>query len=154
MEEYPMTEAGLTELKTELANLKEVKQVELNQKIKAGRGFCDFSEDVSFREMLDNRTDLEARIKTLENTLRHAVLIETGESTSTVVLGSTVTFIELTEETVETYTIVGELEADPAEQKISDESPLGSHLLGTRVNDEVNVPTPGGNMSVKILSIG
>lgn len=153
MEKYPMTAAGISELEKELAFLKEEKQVELNEQIKTARGFCDFSEDVSFRDMLTNRTDLEDRIKRLENTLKHAVLMEVGGLSSTVRLGSTVTFCDLFDNDVQTYMIVGQLEANPSEQKISHESPLGSSLLGAKLNEEVSVAVPDGNKKVRIMTI-
>ncbi|MGZ4160684.1 MAG: transcription elongation factor GreA, partial [Neobacillus sp.] len=90
----------------------------------------------------------------LENMIRNAKIIEEGEMTSdTVALGRSVTFVELPDGEEETYTIVGSAEADPFEGKISNDSPIAKSLLGKKVGDQVSVQTPGGEMSVRIVTI-
>jgi len=86
--------------------------------------------------------------------IRNAKIIEDDELNSDQVsLGKTVTFIELPDGDEETYTIVGSAEADPFEGKISNDSPIAKSLMGQKVNDEVSVQTPGGEMKVRIVSI-
>jgi transcription elongation factor GreA len=85
--------------------------------------------------------------------VRNAKIIQEDKDTDAVGLGKTVTFKELPDGEEETYTIVGSAEADPFEGNISNESPMGSSLMGKRVGDEVAIQTPGGEMNVKIVSI-
>jgi transcription elongation factor GreA len=86
--------------------------------------------------------------------IRNAKIIEEGEMASdSVSLGRSVTFIELPDGDEETYTIVGSAEADPFEGKISNDSPIAKSLIGKKVGDQVSVQTPGGEMSVRIVSI-
>src|SRR5690625_7850393 len=104
---YPMTQAGKEKLEEELAYLKGKRRKELDHQIKVARGFCDFSEDVYFGEMMNERTALEERVKSLENMLYNAVLIRPEKETSVIMLGNSVTFVELPDVDEETYTIVG-----------------------------------------------
>lgn len=151
---YPMTQAGKEKLKDELTYLKGERRKELDHQIKKARGFCDFSEDVSFGEMVNERTTLEERIKSLENMLYNAELISPEEETSSVItLGNSVTFVELPDGEEETYTIVGMTDADPSEHKISSESPIAQSLLGHQENDDVFIQTPGGKIKVRIIHV-
>lgn len=152
--EYPMTPIGKRKLEEELVYLKENRQKEINNEIKHLRGFCDFSEDVSFSEMLDQQSLVKERIQTIEQMLYNAKLINPNdEHSSTVMFGSVVTFIELPNGEEETYIIVGEIDANPIENKISFESPIGKSLLGSRKGDEVLVETPVGKIKIKISGI-
>lgn len=149
-----MTQAGKEKLEKELTYLKESRRKELEEEIKHARAFCDFSEDVSFREMMDERMTLEERIQSLENKLYNAVLIIPEEKNSPfVTIGSSVTFIELPDGEEETYTIVGVADADPSEHKISSESPIAKSLLGYEVNDDAFIQTPGGDIKVRIVEV-
>lgn len=151
---YPMTRAGKEKLEEELIYLKENKRKELDEKIKEARGFCDFSEDVSFGEMVNERAALDDRIKSLENMLYNAELIRPEEEASSVItLGNSVTFVELPDGEEETYTIVGKADADPSEHKISNESPIAESLLGHEENDVVFIHTPGGQFKAKIVRV-
>ena len=86
--------------------------------------------------------------------IRNAKIIEDNDlNTDTVTLGKSVTFIELPNGDEETYSIVGSVEADPFEGKISNDSPIAKSLIGKKVGDKVSILTPGGEMSVKIVSI-
>lgn len=96
---------------------------------------------------------LEERIKSLEYIARHIKIVEEKEDGDTVALGKTVTYVELPDGDEETYTIVGTLEADPFEGKISDESPIAKSLLGKKANDEVLIQTPAGKRKVKIVKV-
>lgn len=152
--QYPITLEGKEQLEEELAYLKNVKREELNQKVKEARKFCDFLEDTTFKEMVDERSVVEEKINSLEYTLLHAdVISEEEESNSTVHFGSTVIFKELPAGEAETYTIVGDADANPLQNKISYQSPTAQKMLGKAVGDIISVATPAGEMEIKIMEI-
>lgn len=149
-----MTRMGKEKLEKELAYLSEIKREELGEQIKEARGFCDFSEDASFSEMVDERLALEERIQTIKSMLDRAQVIDPEEATSTTIkLGSTVTFVELPDGEEETYTIVGTADANPSEYTISYQSPIAKSLLGHQENEQVFIQTPAGKMKVKIVHV-
>ncbi|MBO0994024.1 transcription elongation factor GreA [Bacillus sp. SD088] len=151
---YPMTEEGKERLEQELEELKTVKRKEVVERIKIARSFGDLSENSEYDSAKEEQAFVEGRITTLENMIRNAKIIEDDDLNSdTVTLGKTVTFIELPDGDEETYTIVGSAEADPFEGKISNDSPIAKSLLGHKVDQEVNVQTPGGEMKVRLVSI-
>jgi transcription elongation factor GreA len=152
--QYPMTKEGKEKLEQELEYLKTVKRKEVVERIKIARGFGDLSENSEYDAAKDEQAFVEARIQTLENMIRNAIIIEEDtENPDVVSLGKSVTFIELPDGEEETYTIVGSAEADPFEGKISNDSPIAKSLLGRRVGEEVTVQTPGGEMLVKIVAV-
>jgi transcription elongation factor GreA len=151
---FPMTLAGKEKLEQELEMLKSVKRKEVVERIKIARSFGDLSENSEYDSAKEEQAFVEGRITTLENMIRNAKIIEEAEmSTDSVTLGRSVTFIELPDGDAETYIIVGSAEADPFEGKISNDSPIAKSLMGKKVGDEVNVQTPGGDMSVRITEI-
>src|SRR4051794_785265 len=149
-----MTQAGKQKLEQELEHLKTVKRKEVVERIKIARSFGDLSENSEYDSAKEEQAFVEGRITTIENMIRNAKIIEGNDSnTDTVSLGKTVTFVELPNGDEETYSIVGSVEADPFEGKISNDSPIAKSLIGKRVGDKVSIMTPGGEMSVKIVSI-
>ncbi|MEJ9229090.1 transcription elongation factor GreA [Peribacillus butanolivorans] len=152
--EYPMTKEGKLKLEQELEQLKTVKRKEVVERIKIARSFGDLSENSEYDSAKEEQAFVEGRITTIENMIRNAKIIEGNDSnTDTVSLGKSVTFVELPNGDEETYSIVGSVEADPFEGKISNDSPIAKSLIGKRVGDKVSIITPGGEMSVKIVSI-
>ncbi|AMM93960.1 MULTISPECIES: transcription elongation factor GreA [Peribacillus] len=152
--EYPMTKEGKLKLEQELEQLKTVKRKEVVERIKIARSFGDLSENSEYDSAKEEQAFVEGRITTIENMIRNAKIIEGNDSnTDTVSLGKSVTFVELPNGDEETYSIVGSVEADPFEGKISNDSPIAKSLIGKRVGDKVSIMTPGGEMSVKIVSI-
>ncbi len=149
-----MTQAGKVKLEQELETLKTVKRKEVVERIKTARSFGDLSENSEYDSAKEEQAFVEGRITTLENMIRNAEIIEedamSGDSVS---LGRSVTFIELPNGDEETYIIVGSAEADPFEGKISNDSPIAKSLMGKKVGDQVSVQTPGGEMSVRIVTI-
>jgi transcription elongation factor GreA len=124
------------------------------ERIKIARSFGDLSENSEYDSAKEEQAFVEGRITTIENMIRKAKIIEEGEVASdTVSLGRSVTFVELPDGEEETYTIVGSAEADPFEGKISNDSPIAKSLIGRKIGDQVTVQTPGGEMSVRIISI-
>lgn len=151
---FPMTEAGKAKLEQELEHLKTVKRKEVVERIKIARSFGDLSENSEYDSAKEEQAFVEGRITTLENMIRNAKIIEEDELNSDkVTIGKTVTFVELPDGEEETYTIVGSAEADPLAGKISNDSPIAKSLLGHKVDEEVTVQTPGGEMKVRLISI-
>lgn len=151
---FHMTEAGKEKLEQELEQLKSVRRKEVVERIKVARSFGDLSENSEYDSAKEEQAFVEGRITTLENMIRNAKIIEEDDLNSdSVTLGKTVTFVELPDGDEETYTIVGSAEADPFEGKISNDSPIAKSLMGQKVNEEVTVQTPGGEMRVRIVSI-
>ncbi|WP_338789029.1 transcription elongation factor GreA [Metabacillus sp. FJAT-53654] len=150
---FPMTREGKGKLEQELEYLKTVKRKEVVERIKIARSFGDLSENSEYDSAKEEQAFVEGRVTTLENMIRNARIIEGEADTSSVSLGRTVTFTELPNGDEETYTIVGSAEADPFEGKISNDSPIAKSLIGKKVDDEVTVQTPGGEMLVKIVKI-
>ncbi|WP_433743323.1 transcription elongation factor GreA [Falsibacillus pallidus] len=151
---FPMTKEGKEKLEQELEHLKSVKRKEVVERIKIARSFGDLSENSEYDSAKEEQAFVEGRITTLENMIRNAKIIQEDEmGTGIVSLGKSVTFVELPDGEEETYTIVGSAEADPFEGKISNDSPIAKSLLGHKVDDQVTVQTPGGEMSVRITNI-
>ncbi|MFJ7727037.1 transcription elongation factor GreA [Neobacillus sp. NPDC097160] len=151
---FPMTQAGKDKLEQELEYLKSVKRKEVVERIKIARSFGDLSENSEYDSAKEEQAFVEGRITTLENMIRNAKIIAESEMAGdSVALGRSVTFVELPDGEEETYSIVGSAEADPFEGKISNDSPIAKSLLGKKVGDQVSVQTPGGEMSVRIVSI-
>ena len=151
---YPMTLEGKEKLEQELEELKTVKRKEIVERIKIARSFGDLSENSEYESAKDEQAFTEGRITTLENMIRFAQIIDNkGVDNDEVSLGRTVTFIELLDGDEEEYTIVGSAEADPLSGKISNDSPIAKALIGKRLDDEVTINTPGGDMQVKILKV-
>ncbi|MCY7906486.1 transcription elongation factor GreA [Bacillus inaquosorum] len=150
---FPMTAEGKQKLEQELEYLKTVKRKEVVERIKIARSFGDLSENSEYDSAKEEQAFVEGRVTTLENMIRNAKIIEDDGGSNVVGLGKTVTFVELPDGDEESYTIVGSAEADPFEGKISNDSPIAKSLLGKKVDDEVTVQTPGGEMIVKIVKI-
>lgn len=150
---FYMTIEGKENLEEELYNLKTVKRKEVVERIKIARDFGDLSENSEYDSAKEEQSFVESRIAQVEQMIRHAVIIENNDDENTVNLGRKVTFIELPDGEEETYTIVGSAEADPFEGKISNDSPIAKSLIGKEKDDEVMVPTPGGDIQVKIVNV-
>lgn len=151
---YPMTLEGKQKLEEELNTLKTAKRAEVIQRIKIARGFGDLSENSEYESAKDEQSFVEGRIKTLEQMLNHAEIIDNGDiAADEIAVGKTVTFKELPDEEPETYTIVGAAEADPFSGKISNESPIAKGLVGHKLGEDVEIETPGGTMKVKIVEV-
>jgi len=151
--QYYMTEEGKEKIEKELHVLKTEKRKEVVERIKIARDFGDLSENSEYDSAKEEQAFVETRIAQLEKMLRNAVIIENDNNIDVVSLGKKVTFMELPDGEEETYTIVGSAEADPFEGKISNDSPMAKSLIGHEKGTEVLVPTPGGEIKVKILEV-
>lgn len=152
--EVVVTQEGLRKIEQELEHLKSVRRREVAERIKQAREFGDISENSEYEDAKNEQAFIEGRILTLEKMLRNAKVVEQMERDPGVVgLGSTVRLRDLEfGDTVE-YTIVGSMEANPQENRISNESPVGKALLGKRVGSVVEVVAPAGTLRFKVLKI-
>lgn len=152
--EIVVTSAGLKALEDELEELKTVKRKEIAEKIKVARGYGDLSENSEYDEAKNEQGMIEGRIAALEKMLKHARVLDGDEvSNDEVSIGSKVTVKDDDGDTEE-YVIVGSTEADPANGKISDESAVGSALLGKKTGDKPEITLPNGSVVVyEILQI-
>ncbi len=152
--EVILTQEGYDKLEKELNILKTEKRAEIAERIKIALGFGDLSENSEYDEAKNAQAENEVKIVELENKLRHAKIIDEKEiDTETVQIGNVVRVNDLEFNEKIDYTIVGSTEVNLAENKISNESPLGAALLGARKNQVVEVNAPAGIMKYKILSI-
>lgn len=151
---YYMTQEGKEKLENELHYLKTERRKEVVERIKIARDFGDLSENSEYDSAKEEQAFVETRIAQVEKMIRNAIIIENdNENKNVVSLGKSVTFKELPDGDVETYTIVGSAEADPFEGKISNDSPMAKSLLGKEVGSQVSVTTPGGDIQVKIVNV-
>lgn len=151
---YVMTYEGVKKLEEELEYLKTVKRKEITEKIKVALGYGDLSENSEYDEAKNEQAFVEGRIIQLENMLRNANVVDESELDKDIVgVGSTVKVMDYDFDEEVDFLIVGSAEADPMENKISNESPVGSALLGKRVGEMVEVAIPDGVSKYKILEI-
>ena len=146
-----VTEKGLLDSKSELVLLKGEKRREVAERIQKAREYGDLTENSEYDAAMEEQTLVENRISELENILKDAKLIHEIPRSDFVVIGSTVV-IEMDGEEDE-FTIVGRVEADPSKKRISNESPLGSSLLGAKPGESVEVTTPIVRYKCKVLEI-
>ena len=149
-----VTAEGLQKIKDELAFLTGEKREELANKLQAAIAQGDLKENADYHAAKEEQAFVEGRIKDLEDSLRRAEIIKKDGRSNKVRVGSKVTVVEEGfEDEEETYTIVGAHEADPANGLISNESPIGSALLGAKKGQVVSAETPGGQIRFQIQSI-
>lgn len=148
-----LTQIGLEEIKTELAFLKKEKRVEVSERIRVARELGDPTENAEYEAALDQQALVENRIAELENILRDAQIIKptTNSGGDIIIIGSTVV-VEIDKQ-IDEFTIVGKVEANPAKKRISNESPVGSALLGAKMGEIVEVTTPIVKYKCKVLEI-
>lgn len=153
-QEVILTQEGFDKLEEELNYLKTEKRTEIAERIKVARGFGDLSENSEYDEAKSAQEANENKIIELENKLRHAKIIDESEiDTKTVQVGNTVEVHDMDFDEDVTYTIVGSTEVDLAQNKISNESPIGSALLGAKKGEVVTANVPAGVAQFKVLSI-
>ena len=153
-EEVILTQEGFDKLEQQLEYLKTTERTEIAGRIKIALGYGDLSENSEYDEAKSAQEANENKIIELENKLRHAKIIDESEiDTKTVQVGNIVKVHDEEYDEDVTYTIVGSTEVNLAENKISNESPVGADLLGKKKNDMVEVKTPGGIAKYKVLSI-
>lgn len=151
-----LTKDGLDKVREELQYLKDTKRKEVAARIKEAISYGDLSENSEYEEAKNEQAFVEGRILELEEKLKHAQLIdESARAKRQIQLGTMVHIRNLskTDDEPEVYTIVGSTEADPIAGKISNESPVGSALLGRGVGEVIKVKVPAGSVEYKILKM-
>lgn len=150
---YQLTAAGKLELEKELEELKSRRSI-IAQKIADARDYGDLSENAEYSEARNEQGQVEGRIAEIEEILQNASLI-TGSKTkpTSVKLGVTVDLHHAASGKKVSYTVVGSVEADPLEGKISDESPIGEALMGKKVGETVSITAPSGEVSYQIAAL-
>lgn len=151
-----VTRSGLHKLQTELQHFKEVRRREVAGRLKEAIAYGDLSENSEYEEAKNEQAFVEGRILELEKMISNAKIIhdDLKSAQGSVQIGTTVTVQNLTEEDEpETYTIVGSTEADPTEHKISNESPIGSALIGKCKGDVIKVKVPAGLFEYRVTKV-
>lgn len=152
--EVILTYEGLKKLEEELEQLRGPKRMEIKERIKVALSFGDISENSEYDEAKNEQAYVEGRIAQLETMLKHArVIDEEDVSTDKVTIGSKVRLLDMEYNEEIVYTIVGSTEANPAQFKISNESPVGSALMHKKKGNVVEVAVPDGTLKFKILKI-
>jgi len=147
-----LTKNGIAEIAAELDDLKQNVRPEVIGQIKEARAQGDLSENAEYHAARDRQGHVEARIKELEYLLDNATIIEEGKS-DTVQVGSTVEIKYIDDGEIETYSIVGSTEADPFENKISNESPIAKGIMGKKKGAVVSIESPNGSYDIELVSI-
>jgi transcription elongation factor GreA len=152
--EYKMSAARAQELQEELNYLKTTRSDEVAEQIKIARGFGDLSENSEYDEAKNEQGKLYSRIAELEVILQHVAIVDESDAPSNVVtIGCKVTVADVNGKEVGTYKIVGSQEADPMHGIISEESPFGKALVGSKEGDTVTVEAPRGSIKYTVIKI-
>lgn len=154
-DKFYVTEEGLQELKNELDTLIHVTRQEVIQELQEARAQGDLSENADYDAARDHQARVEARILELESLIKNSEIISEVEQTKggSIRLGSTVTVEDLSDGTENTYSIVGTIEADPFEGKISNDSPFAKAIMDKKVGDTVTIASVAEPYEVKIKAI-
>ena len=142
--EVILTAEGLEELKQKIEHLSTARRREVAERIRAAREFGDIAENAEYDDAKNEQAMLEKQIADLEDKLRSATVIDTPASGDTVTVGVTVHVKDQKTGKSQKFKIVGSAEANPGENKLSNESPVGRALIGRKRNEEVSVPVPRG----------
>lgn len=149
---FKMTAIGKAELEKELEALKTTGRIDIAEKLKVARSYGDLSENSEYDEAKSEQAKIEARITELEYQLEHSEIIDTAAADA-VSMGSKVVVKRLSDGMEATYEIVGFAQSDPSNGKISDESPVGKALMGSKIGETVTVEAPIGNLEFEILRL-
>jgi transcription elongation factor GreA len=150
----PITAAGIEDLRAELADLEGPRRIEMAERIRSARELGDLKENADYHIAKNDQSHMETRIKRLQERLRNAVVVEadagSGDAFS---FGLTAEVLDESKGETMTWTLVGSTEANLAEGKLSAESPIGQALMGAAVGATVEVETPRGTKSFKVLKL-
>jgi transcription elongation factor GreA len=150
----PITAAGIEELKAELAELEGPRRIEMAERIRVARELGDLKENADYHTAKDDQSLMETRIKRLQSRLRMAVVVEASEgSDDAFAFGRTAEVLDESKGETVTWTLVGSTEANLVEGKLSAESPIGQALMDAAVGASVEVQTPRGSKSFKVLKL-
>ncbi len=154
LERKQISKEGLEKYIEELNYLKGEKRAEVAEKIKDAREQGDLSENAEYDAAKDEQREIEIRIEQIENIIKNAEVVDKSDlKRGTIGIGSHVKLFDMKENEEIEYDIVGATEANSLEGKISNESPLGSALLGKKKGDEVDIKLPRGSLKVQVLKV-
>ena len=149
-----LTREGLEQLEQELENLRTVKRTEVKERLKEAIALGDLSENSEYDDAKNEQAFMEGRILELEKMIRNAKIIEDGEQQNdTITVGSLVTVKDIEFDEITEYRLAGTVEADPMNNRISNESPVGRALLGHKAGEIIDVEVPAGVIQLEIVSI-
>lgn len=152
--EIVLTAEGLKRIEQELERLRTVDRKEVAERIRESKDFGELSENSEYEDAKNQQAFVEGRILELKRVLHNALVIDADEvKTDSVGIGSKVKVRDLDTKDEWVYTIVGSIEADPAEDRISNESPVGEALMDRKVGEKLTIETPAGQMHLKIVKI-
>lgn len=151
MEKHFLTKEKFEELKTKLEWLKKEGRGEIADRLKKAKEYGDLSENAEYSEAKEAQSQIESQIIDLENVLRNSVIIKKGNGKSTIDIGADIE-VEKGGKIIK-YSLVGSKEANPTQNLISNQSPLGKAFIGKKVGDTVEVQTPKGKVKYKIVKI-
>lgn len=151
-EKFVLTAQGYLDLEEELNNLKTVKRPEVIKALKEARAMGDLSENADYDAARNDQAQLEARIKELEYKLEHSEIADSAKGSDTINIGSTIV-VKYDDGEEDEYVIVGSVEADPFNNRISVESPIGKAVLGHKEHEMVDVESPNGSYKVEIVKV-
>ncbi len=153
-QEVILTREGLKQLEDELENLRTVKRAEVKERLKEAIALGDLSENSEYDDAKNEQAFMEGRILELEKMIRNAKVIdEDAHQEGTVTVGSLVKVKDIEFDEINEYRLVGTVEADPMNNRISNESPVGRALLGRKKGEIVDVEVPAGIIKYEILEV-
>ncbi|MDD3453777.1 MAG: transcription elongation factor GreA [Bacilli bacterium] len=147
-----LTEEGLNEVKKELEYLKLERRPQVIEALKEARSLGDLSENAEYDAARTEQAEVESKIAELESIIEHVQII-TDVNTDKVTVGTTVKIKYIEDNEIEEYAIVGSKEADPFNNKISNESPIATAIIGHKKGETVSVDSPNGKYEVEIMEI-
>jgi transcription elongation factor GreA len=149
-----VTEAGFQKLKEELDYLKNVKRREAAERVGEARSYGDLSENSEYDDAKNEQAKVEAQIAELEETIAHVKIVNHEDiNTNVANIGLTVKVLYIEDEEEVEYSLVGSREVDVLNNKISDQSPIGKAIMGTKAGDTITVDIPNGSIKLKILDV-
>ena len=148
-----LTQDGYDKLVEKLDYMKSVRRIEISERLRAAIALGDLSENSEYDDAKNEQGRLEGEITELEAKLRNSEIISEQTGTDKIMIGSTVTVRDIELDEVDTYMIVGSTEADPDNNKISDESPLGAAILNKTAGVTVQVHAPAGVIEFELLDV-
>ncbi len=152
--EIVLTEEGVVQLKEELDHLENTRRREIGERIKEAKEFGDLSENAEYEDAKNEQAFVENRIAEIVRILANAIVISAPKRVTKVILGSRVHLKDTKNGEERTFRLVGSAEADPTNDKISNESPVGKALLGARKGDVVKIAVPSGKvLRYKVLTV-
>ncbi|MDP3735527.1 MAG: transcription elongation factor GreA [bacterium] len=152
MDKQQLTKEKYAELERELTELKTARRREVAEQLEYAKSLGDLSENAEYQQAREEQARLEERITRLETILKHAVIIGDRQS-STIDVGSTVVIRKKGDTESRTFRIVGSEEANMAEGKLSDSSPIGAALIGKSKGERIRVSTPGGEAEYEVIEV-